>query len=125
MESAEQTPFKQSPRARAGNKEDPARSTVFRRMRELRKQGRSITPSPIALPEVQSITQERTMPTYESLFEFAQRTGLPAEAVSALIESGEITHIRLETTGPFVQVRKGLADLERLERAGRSQRSVA
>ena len=100
-------------------------NSVFSRLKAARKAGVPFVPAP--LPEIASTlpTAGDKVTTYESLFEFAHRTGLPADALSALIESGDITHIRLGQGGLYVQVKKALADLERLETAGRSQRSVA
>ena len=102
-------------------------NSAFSRLRAAKKAGQPFVPTP--LPRIATALSiaggGNVVPTYETVIEFSNRTGLPTNVLSALIDSGEITHIRWEAGGHFVQVRKALADLELLELAGRSQKSVA
>jgi hypothetical protein len=94
----------------------PGGPTVFGRLQNLRRHGQSLSPTPIPSKLDSAGVAEERVPTYEDVNAFSRRTGLPLAALNSLIAEGSISHIRLAPeAGPFVNVRKALGDLERLE----------
>lgn len=91
--------------------------SVFQRVREHRRKGLQFTPTParpagLELPRMNA----SELGIYATPAQFAGLAGVSITEITSMVETGELTHIRLGLDGPLIHVGKGLADLGRLER---------
>lgn len=97
-------------------KNSPGLASVFERVREHRRRGVQFAPQP-ARPAGLELPRRSAaeLGIYAPPAEFASVSGISITEVTAMIETGELTHIRLRVDGPLIHVERGLADLARLE----------
>lgn len=97
-------------------KQNSSSKTVFQRMREQRRLGQRFEPTPVPATSIElPRTTASNLGIYATPMDFSDHTGVSLPEVTRMLDQGELTHLRLGLDGPMVHVRKGLADLERLE----------